>query len=180
MLDEQKGFARQVKQLTGGKGVCVVYDGVGGDHITVESMRALRFGGRLLIVGWAATPNVAKGGGKRAPGTGKPNKIPTNLIMMKSLRVIGCPAMIAIKHDPSLAVRREKDITTWILEGKLPPPTIARAFPLKKMKEAMIAKVKSGSEVGSTVVELPSLGIEYREEAGEVVPAQSKKHSAKL
>eukprot|EP00656_Telonema_subtile_P055773 TRINITY_DN8732_c0_g1_i1.p1 TRINITY_DN8732_c0_g1~~TRINITY_DN8732_c0_g1_i1.p1 ORF type:complete len:287 (-),score=64.90 TRINITY_DN8732_c0_g1_i1:135-995(-) len=56
-----KRFRDQVKELTGGVGVDVVYDGVGGDAITVESIRCCRFGGKLLIVGWAATPNVAKG-----------------------------------------------------------------------------------------------------------------------
>jgi NADPH:quinone reductase-like Zn-dependent oxidoreductase len=43
-----------VKSLTGGEGVDVVYDGVGGD-ISVESLRCMKFGGRFVIVGWAAT-----------------------------------------------------------------------------------------------------------------------------
>ena len=36
----------------------VVYDGVGGDAITVESMKCCRFGARICIMGWAATPDV--------------------------------------------------------------------------------------------------------------------------
>ncbi len=35
------------------------------------------------------------GGGKREKTN--PNKLPTNLIMMKGLHVIGCPAMISTK-----------------------------------------------------------------------------------
>jgi len=46
------GFHDEVKALTGGKGVDVVYDGVGGE-ISVESLRCVRFGARFLIVGWA-------------------------------------------------------------------------------------------------------------------------------
>ena len=69
-----------MKALTGGLGVDVVYDGVGGDDITVESMRSCKFGARLLIVGWAATPNVAAGKGERGTGAPNPNRIPTNLI----------------------------------------------------------------------------------------------------
>ncbi|MBA3461762.1 MAG: zinc-binding dehydrogenase, partial [Deltaproteobacteria bacterium] len=41
------GFPDQVKALTGGKGVDVVYDGVGGD-ISLESLRCVRFGARFL------------------------------------------------------------------------------------------------------------------------------------
>lgn len=150
VLPDKGGFAKEVKGLTGGKGADVVYDGVGGDAITVESMRALRFGGRLLIVGWAATPNVAKGAGQR--GSANANRIPTNLIMMKSLRVLGCPAMIAAKADPSIATRRVAELTQWILEGKLPPPIVGETFPLADVKTALKRRVASGSTVGSTVV----------------------------
>jgi len=40
-----------------------------------------RFGARSLMVGWAATPFVAKGRGPR--GAPNANVLPTNLIMMK-------------------------------------------------------------------------------------------------
>jgi len=53
-------FRDEVKALTNGAGVDVVYDGVGGD-ISLESMRCVKFGARFLIVGWASTPFVAKG-----------------------------------------------------------------------------------------------------------------------
>ena len=151
VLPEKGGFAKQVKALTPkGRGVDAVYDGVGGDAITVESMRALRFGGRLLIVGWAATPNVAKGAGQR--GSPNANRIPTNLIMMKSLRVLGCPAMIAARVDPSVATRRVAELTQWILAGKLPPPIVGESFPFADVKTALKRRVASGSTVGSTVV----------------------------
>ena len=63
-----RSFKDEVKALTGGKGVEVVYDGVGGD-ISIESLRCVAFGARFLIVGWAATPFVARGKGER----GAPN-----------------------------------------------------------------------------------------------------------
>jgi len=154
-LPEGLPFYKRVKELTGGRGVDVAYDGVGGDVITLGSIRSLRFAGRLLIVGWASTPNVAAGGGRR--GSPNANKIPTNLIMMKSVRVIGCPAMIATKHDPTLAPRRKKAITEWLLQGKLPPPTISAAFPLSQVRQALLSRVHSGSQTGSTVCTLPPL-----------------------
>ena len=45
----------EVKALTAGRGVDVVYDGVGGG-ISVERLRCLRFGGRVLIDGGATDP----------------------------------------------------------------------------------------------------------------------------
>jgi NADPH2:quinone reductase len=155
LLSENSKFSEEIKKLTNGKGIDIVYDGVGGDSITVESMKSLKFGGRLLIVGWASTPNVARGKGQR--GAPNVNKIPTNLIMMKSLRIIGCPAMISAKHDPTLVPRRSQKITEWLMTGKLPPPTIARTFPLTEIKEALKTRVDSGSLIGSTVVVPPEI-----------------------
>src|SRR5690606_6695540 len=57
-------FAREVKALTGGRGVDVVYDAVGGET-SIESLRCVAFGARFLIVGWASTPFVARGKGGR-------------------------------------------------------------------------------------------------------------------
>jgi len=152
-----RSFKKEVKALTGGKGVDLVYDGVGGDHITLESIRCCRFQARYLIVGWAATPNVARGKGQR--GSPNANKIPTNLIMMKGLRVIGCPAMIAVKHDKdrSMQARRHHDIATWTNNGGLPPLAVASTFPLADIKKALLERVESGSAVGSTIVIPPKL-----------------------
>lgn len=167
IADESTGrlrpFRDDVKALTGGRGVDVVYDGVGGDDVSVESMRCCAFGAKFLIVGWAATPNVAAGGGKgRGKGAPNPNRIPTNLIMMKGLRVIGCPAVIALtaqgtEKGREILSRRIRDIEDWTFSGKLPPPVVARSFPLSEVKAALSTRVASGSELGSTVVIPPVL-----------------------
>lgn len=136
-----------VKALTGGTGVDVVYDGVGGD-ITVESLRCLRFGGRLLIVGWAATPNVARGKGQR--GAPNANQLPTNLLMMKALTVQGCPTVLATLHDPSLRPPRLEQILGWVAAGKL-RPYVSHVFPLGEFKQAMRAKWR-GEVIGGCVL----------------------------
>jgi len=152
-----RSFSADVKKLTDGRGVDVVYDGVGGDAITVESMRSCRFGARILIAGWAATPNVAKGKGQR--GAPNANKVPTNLIMMKGLQVIGCPAVISTLFDKSLIPRRLKDLHDWLHSGRLPPPTVAKTFPLSDVKHALRSRVRSGQELGSTIVRPPGLNL---------------------
>jgi NADPH2:quinone reductase len=113
-----RSFKDDVKELTGGAGVDVVYDGVGGD-VSVESLRCVRFGARFLIVGWASTPLVARGKGQR--GAPNANQLPTNLVMMKGLDVLGCPTVISTVHDPSLRPPRLATILEWAKEGKIRP-----------------------------------------------------------
>lgn len=137
----------QVKALTGGRGVDVVYDGVGGD-ISVESLRCVRFGARYLIVGWAATPFVARGKGQR--GAPNANVLPTNLIMMKGLSVLGCPTAISTVEDPGLRPPRLAQILEWARTGKL-HPHISHTFPLADFKAAMRAKW-NGEVLGGCVL----------------------------
>lgn len=140
-------FRDEVKALTGGRGVDVVYDGVGG-AISLESLRAVRFGARYLIVGWAATPSVAKGKGER--GAPNANMLPTNLMMMKGLDVLGCPMVISTVNDPSLRPPRLAAVLGWAKEGKI-SPRVSHRFPLAEFKAAMKAKW-SGEVVGGCVV----------------------------
>ncbi len=136
-----------VKELTSGRGADVVYDGVGGD-ISVESLRCVAFGARYLIVGWAATPFVAKGkGGRGAPNA---NVLPTNLIMMKGLDVLGCPAVISTVMNPALRPPRLAQVLDWAERGEI-APHVSHRFPLAQIKEAMRAKW-SGEVVGGCVV----------------------------
>jgi len=140
-------FKDEVKALTGGRGVDVVYDGVGGD-ISVESLRCVAFGARYLIVGWAATPFVAKGkGGRGAPNA---NVLPTNLIMMKGLDVLGCPMVISTVNDPSLRPPRLAQVLAWASEGAI-VPHVSRADPLSDFAAAMRAKW-DGQIIGGSVL----------------------------
>jgi NADPH:quinone reductase len=140
--DERGGVRRfrdEVKALTGGKGVHVVYDAVGGP-ISVESIRSMRFGGRFCIVGWAATPFVARSRGRR--GAPNANVLPTNLLQMKGLDVLGCPAVIATMHDPTLRPTRLAWIHERIADGTL-CPHVGQVYDLADYAEAMKAKWES-------------------------------------
>lgn len=140
-------FRDEVKALTGGRGVHVVYDGVGGD-ISIESLRCVAFGARFLVVGWAATPAVAKGkGGRGAPNA---NQLPTNLIMMKGLDVLGCPTAISTAHDPSIRAPRLAQILDWAERGQI-RPHVSHRFPLTSIREAMLTKWR-GDVLGGCVV----------------------------
>jgi len=131
-----KKFREEVKALTQGRGVEVVYDGVGGE-ILLESLRCVAFGARYLIVGWAATPFVANGKGQR--GAPNANQMPTNLILMKGLDVLGSPMAISTAENPKIRAPRLAQILRWADEGKI-RPFVSHTFPLEQFKEAMRAK----------------------------------------
>jgi NADPH:quinone reductase len=143
-------FRDEVKALTGGRGVEVVYDPVGG-AVSLESLRCVDFGARFLIVGWASTPFVARGKGQR--GAPNANVLPTNLIMMKGLDVLGCPAVISTVRDPSIRVTRLAALLDWARAGTIHPHVAAR-YPLAEIREAMRAKWAS-EFVGGIVVHPP-------------------------
>jgi NADPH2:quinone reductase len=142
-----RAFRDDVKALTAGRGVDVVYDGVGGD-ISLESLRCVRFGARFLIVGWAATPFVAHGKGQR--GAPNANVLPTNLIMMKGLDVLGCPTVISTVNDPSLRPPRLAQILRWAEAGQL-HPHVSHTFALADFRAAMRAKW-NGEVLGGCVL----------------------------
>lgn len=142
-----RAFRDDVKALTGGRGVDVVYDGVGGE-ISLESLRCVSFGARFLIVGWASTPFVAKGRGER--GAPNANMLPTNLIMMKGLDVLGCPTVISTIVDPSLRAPRLERVMSWAKNGQI-VPYVSKRYALADVKEAMRAKWQ-GEVIGGCVV----------------------------
>lgn len=140
-------FRDQVKALTGGRGVDVVYDAVGGD-ISLESLRCVAFGARFLIVGWTSTPFVARGKGQR--GAPNANQLPTNLIMMKGLDVLGCPTAISTAQDPSIRAPRLAQVLEWAAGGAI-RPHVSHAFTLADYRDAMLARWQ-GDVLGGCVL----------------------------
>jgi NADPH2:quinone reductase len=147
VINVKNGLREQVKALTDDRGVDVVYDAVGGD-ISLESLRCVKFGARFLIVGWASTPFVAKGKGQR--GAPNANMLPTNLIMMKGLDVLGCPTAISTAVDPSSRAPRMKQVLAWAEEGRI-APHVSHQFPLREFIAAMRARW-TGEVVGGCVL----------------------------
>jgi len=145
-------FRDDVKAATGGRGVDVVYDPVGGET-SLESLRCVRFGARYLVVGWAATP-FAAGGKGRAEGA-PANVLPTNLIMMKGLDVLGCPTAIATHADPALRSARLERVLGWVADGYR--PLVGATYALDDVAEALRAKWRS-AHVGNVVVRPPAAG----------------------
>ena len=88
----------------------VVFDTVGGEA-TLRSIRACKFRARVALVGWTSTPHQ-----KDAP-----NQLPTNLVLIKSLDVLGCPVVIHTKRSPEIRAERAAYLHELAAEGRLRP-----------------------------------------------------------
>lgn len=129
--DARDQLRDEVKRLTDGHGADVIYDPIGGEA-SIAALRAAAFGARFLVVGWSSTPLVARGGRDA-------NMLPTNLILMKSIDVLGSPAVIAVHRDRSIRTERLARILAWAAEGEL-RPQIGATFELGDLREALRAK----------------------------------------
>ena len=123
-IDYRGGFTDKVKELTGGKGVDIVYDPIG-DKVGEESLRCLAWCGRLLILGFL-------GGG--------PSTIKSNYLLIKGIDAIGVRIGGLNEANPALAIANMKELTRLAGEGKL-KPRISHRFPLEQAREALQAVI---------------------------------------
>lgn len=121
------------------QGVDVVFDSVGG-QVSIDSLRCVKFGARFCIVGWTSTPFAAGGAGAGSGKDQQPaNVLPTNLIMMKGLDVLGSPVVIHTVADPAIRPPRVADLDRMADAGLL-KPFVSHTFPLDGAKDALMAK----------------------------------------
>lgn len=118
------GFLDAVKQITGGRGVDIVYDPIGA-AVTDESLRCLAWCGRLLILGFL-------GGG--------PATIRSNYLLIKGIDAIGVRIGGLNEAAPDLAIANMHALTRLAAEGKL-RPRISHRFPLAQAAEALQAVI---------------------------------------
>jgi NADPH2:quinone reductase len=112
-------FRDAVKRITGGRGVDVVFDPVGGD-VFEQSLRCIAFGARLLVVGFTGGIGVAK----------------TNLVLIKGASVLGVRAGEAARRDPALGENRIKALLAWAEAGRI-RPHVSHRLPLQDVAAAM-------------------------------------------
>jgi NADPH:quinone reductase len=128
------GFLDTVRELTGGTGVDVVVDPVGGDRFT-DSCRALRATGRILVVGFTG------------------GEIPTvrvNRLLLSNTSVVGV-GWGAFWADNSAFVQRQwQDLRPLVDAGAL-RPEIATVEGLETVSAALVA-MSARASTGKTVV----------------------------
>lgn len=110
----------ELRRLTDGRGVDVVYDCVGAQYAE-PAIRALAWQGRFLVVGFAA---------------GEIPKIPLNLFLLKGASAIGVFWGESVKRDPAGHRANMLQVLDWIAAGKL-KPRIHATYPLADIAEAI-------------------------------------------
>lgn len=129
----------QVKAITGGRGVDVIYDPVGG-ALFDDCMRSIAWYGRVLVIGFA---------------DGEIPKLPTNLVLLKSCQVIGVFYGAWTARDPAGTAQNMREIVGFYESGRLQPRIGAR-FPMERCAEAMRCLMERRA-LGKVVLEiLPS------------------------
>ncbi|HEV2299993.1 MAG TPA: NADPH:quinone oxidoreductase family protein [Stellaceae bacterium] len=119
------GFRDRVMELTGGRGVDIVYDPVGG-AVFEESLRCLAWGGRILILGFL-------GGG--------PASARTNYLLIKGIEAIGVRIGGLNEFAPELAAANWRALIALAGEGKL-KPHIWRRYRLDEAAAALAALIE--------------------------------------
>jgi NADPH:quinone reductase len=121
LIDYSKVELRDaVRSVTGGRGVDVVYDPVGGS-CTVAALRTLAWRGRLLVIGFA--------GGEIA-------QIPANLLLLKEQSAVGVYWGEFAKRDPAGNRRLLAQLFGWLAEGRL-RPIVSKTYPLADAPRAL-------------------------------------------
>lgn len=111
-----------LRRVTQGRGADVIYDPVGGPY-TEAALRSIAWGGRFLVVGFAA---------------GEIPKLPLNLVLLKGCDVLGVFWGSWIERDPAGHRANTEQLLAWCAEGKLSSHVHA-VYPLAEAPVALKA-----------------------------------------
>jgi NADPH2:quinone reductase len=124
----------EIKRLTGGQGVDVIYDPVGGE-LFEQAVRGLAWNGRLLVVGFAS---------------GSIPQLAANLVLLKGAAVLGVFWGAFAQRQPEDNAANFKQLFAWHAEGKL-KPLVSQTYPLAEAGAA-IERLGLRQAVGKLVV----------------------------
>jgi NADPH2:quinone reductase len=131
-----EGFREQALALTGGRGVDVVVDPVGGDRFD-DSLAALAVGGRLLVLGFT---------GRSIPA------FPVDRLLPRSTEVLGVASAEFWRGDPGLPARDWAELLPLVAAGRLDPP-VGAVLPLERAADALTL-VDERRALGRVVLEV--------------------------
>ncbi len=131
---ESENLKERAKQLTGGKGVDVIYDAVGGDYAEA-ALRAIAWNGRFLVIGFTA---------------GIP-ALPLNLALLKSCQIVGVFLGAMVSREPETREAIVRDLLAFMASGEL-RPHISHRYSLEEAPSAL-RDMLDRKLVGKVVVE---------------------------
>jgi NADPH2:quinone reductase len=116
----RESLRAQVHAVTGGRGVDVVLELLGGD-IFDAALRALSWRGRLVVVGFAS---------------GRVPEVKANYLLLKNISVSGLQVSDYRDRDPAWMRRVQRELFDLYCAGKL-KPCICATYPLSRCAEAL-------------------------------------------
>jgi NADPH:quinone reductase len=128
------GFRDAVKERTGGRGVDVVVDPVGGDRFT-DSLRSLAPEGRLLVIGFTG---------------GEIPTVKVNRLLLNNISVVGVGWGAFWQRRPGFLREQWADLLPLLDAGRLVPP-LGRTFPLDQAAEA-VAELDERRATGKVLI----------------------------
>jgi NADPH2:quinone reductase len=114
----------------------VVVEPVGGD-LSEPALRALRWGGRFVTVGYAS---------------GAIPRIPLNLVLLKGVHVLGFEFASFMTHVPDELERNEAELVELLADGRA-VPHVGATFPLDAVADAL-RYVADGRAIGKVVLDV--------------------------
>jgi NADPH2:quinone reductase len=134
LIDHRAGDLRQALRDALPGGADVVVDPVGGD-LAEPALRALRWGGRFVTVGYAS---------------GTIPRIPLNLVLLKGVHVLGFQFRDFAHHAPEALARNDGELLDLLTRGRA-VPLIGATFDLSQAGAAL-RHVAEGRAVGKVLV----------------------------
>lgn len=132
------GFKDAVKELTGGRGVDIVMDPVGGDRFT-DSLRCLAPAGRLLVVGFTG---------------GEIPIVKVNRLLLNNIDVVGVGWGAWGLAHPGALEEQWAALEQLLASGRLPAPE-PEVYPLDEAAAA-VASLENRTAKGKVVVRVRS------------------------
>ena len=126
----------RIREITGGVGIDVVYDPVGGD-MSEAAFRSLKWNGRHLVIGFAS---------------GTIPKLPLNLPLLKGASLVGVFWGAFAAHEPEANAENAEEMFSMLREGEI-LPRITERFSLDDAAEALNV-VAERRVVGRVLVEI--------------------------
>ncbi|TCP08192.1 NADPH:quinone oxidoreductase family protein [Caldimonas thermodepolymerans] len=111
---------QRLKELTGGRGVDVIYDPVGGPY-SEPALRSMAWNGRFLVIGFTA---------------GEIPKIALNLTLLKGCAIVGVWWGGFLRAEPQRAAALTRELVEWFRCGKV-RPYVSKRYPLAQAAQAL-------------------------------------------
>jgi NADPH2:quinone reductase len=131
-----EGFKDAVKELTGGRGVDIVVDPVGGDRFT-DSLRSLAPGGRLLVIGFTG---------------GEIPTVKVNRLLLNNVDAVGVGWGAWAGTHPGYLQEQWSELEPLLASGKVSAPD-PEVYPLERAADA-IASLEDRTAKGKVVVKV--------------------------